>query len=116
MARVDMARNINNMPKFKSTQRSYGKDSCCGPSKGGRETYFPQIDFTEKELPEILDWKIGGEYEIVIKIKQTAIRKRRNDPATADFDVMGVMTNKDNSKHEGVKKMGNMLSKRQLKS
>lgn len=34
----------------------------------------PSIGFSERELPEIKDWKIGETYEITIRIEQTATR------------------------------------------
>lgn len=102
------------MTKFHSTAKKMGNSETIGHSKN--EVYYPHIYFDENQLPAILDWKIGGEYEVTIKIKQTAIRKEKNRPVTADFDITGVAIGHDNNKHEGIKKIGDMLSKRQSKN
>lgn len=39
------------------------------------ETYDgrPDINFTEKELPEIKDWKVGEKYTVELEIEQTGM-------------------------------------------
>lgn len=101
------------MPKFRSTARKMGRDMVVGPSKN--RVFFPHIHFDDKQLPEILDWRVGGSYQVILKIKQTSIRKEEKEPASADFDVTAVAVMNDNTKDEAVKKLGNKLSERKNK-
>lgn len=47
----------------------------------------PTITFTEKELPEITSWQVGGEYDIVIHVKQ--LHSNTSDAGhSASFQVL----------------------------
>lgn len=35
----------------------------------------PSIRLTQKELPAIKDWKVGGKYTITLKVEQTSAEK-----------------------------------------
>ena len=48
-----------------------------------------RITFTDKELPQIKDWEVGKDYEIVLKVRQHSVRE--HDKGTkADFIVNSV--------------------------
>ena len=34
---------------------------------------LPTFSLNEDDLPEIKDWKVGGEYEIFLRVKQTSL-------------------------------------------
>lgn len=62
---------------------------------------LPRISFSEKDLPEIRNWKVGSKYRIVIEVEQTALRSGMGsmfDPEyhdkknvlSADFEVQQV--------------------------
>lgn len=39
----------------------------------------PEVSFDETELPEIKDWKVGGKYELKLKVEQVSIGKDTMD-------------------------------------
>ena len=94
--------------KFRTLGKKMSNMVAEGPSKD--RIHFPRIHFDENQLPEILDWKIGGEYEVLIKIRQTSIRKEKDRPATADFDVLAVSNyHEDEASKKAGKKVSDML-------
>ena len=48
--------------------------------------HYPTVRFTEDELPEIKDWVVGEEYDIVLKVKQREVYP--NDKMVATFDIL----------------------------
>lgn len=55
------------------------KDTKHKGSESGIKTkkarHMGNLSIDETQLPEIKNWKVGEEYEIVVKIRQTAIRE-----------------------------------------
>lgn len=52
--------------------------------------FYPNIYLNSKELPDIADWDVGGEYYIVLKVEQKSksIRTENGeDRVGADFDI-----------------------------
>lgn len=51
----------------------------------------PNLYLTEKVLPEIKNWEIGKEYDLMIKVKMTGIREQDygmdKGKVTADFKI-----------------------------
>lgn len=43
--------------------------------KAGTNPHEKHISFSEEELPEIKDWKVGGRYRIVLEVEQRELRK-----------------------------------------
>lgn len=56
---------MENMKKI-AGQKMYG---------GGK--HFPSISISDKDLPEIKDWQIGGKYKLIVEVEMTAIRKNQ---------------------------------------
>lgn len=53
----------------------------------------PEISFDETELPEIKDWKVGGKYELKLKVEQISIGKdamENEKELRARFKVLAV--------------------------
>ncbi len=76
---------------FRNTERSYDNAT---PSGGvDNEKYFPTVSFNAGELPEIVSWVPGGEYKIVLKVKQKDVRILEEDGSIeedANFEIVGV--------------------------
>ena len=75
--------------------RKIGKNECYpdGPSKG--DTVYPLFSIDIVELPEAKDWKIGQEYEITLRIRQTGLsvyknESRKEDYGSASFEITGI--------------------------
>ena len=53
----------------------------------------PEVSFDETELPEIKNWKVGGKYELKLKVEQVSIGKDTMDnekELRARFQVLEV--------------------------
>lgn len=54
----------------------------------------PSIGFDTGELPEVKDWKVGEEYEVILRIKQTGMHEIDFGPMKGkirgEFTVVGV--------------------------
>lgn len=57
----------------------------------------PTITFTEKELPEIKDWKVGKKYELVVSVEMVGLEKDEWDKnkLSARFKVNRVEQEED---------------------
>lgn len=55
---------------------------------------FPKtVCLTEKELPEIKDWKVGEKYTITLEVEQTSMRKSdMGGEMKAEFKILKAMT------------------------
>ena len=57
---------------------------------------FPYFSIALEHLPEAKDWKIGKEYVVVLKVKQTGINMRKGkdgkEKGDVSFDVVGIET------------------------
>lgn len=45
------------------------------------------LDLTDKTLPQVKDWKIGGKYKIIVEVEQTAMHKT-DKGVHATFEVV----------------------------
>ena len=65
------------------------------------------ISITETELPEIKEWKIGEEYEISIKIKQTGMRiedwGKNKGKVVAQFEIIEMESEDEDDEKENEK-------------
>jgi len=68
--------------------KSINEDTEIGPIS--LEPVYPMISFREVDLPEIKDWKVGGEYEIIIKTKQKSIHEVSGGELEAHFEIIEV--------------------------
>jgi len=48
------------------------------------ERDLPEISLRQIDLPEILKWKVGGKYYLIIKAEMTGIRNMRGLPQSSD--------------------------------
>lgn len=71
------------------------------PSGSGGDKQFPRFRMELVHLPEAREWKIGKEYQVLLKVKMTglSISKFQND---SEFDIIGIDPNvkKGNSEQE----------------
>jgi len=42
--------------------------------------YLPTLYFDEKQVPEIKDWEVGEEYDVVLRLKQTSKNENELEP------------------------------------
>ena len=56
------------------------------------EPHFPMLHVDSKQVPEILEWKVGEEYEIKIKIRQTSFTEREGSLPEAGFEIISYKT------------------------
>jgi len=69
------------------------------------EIYRPSIEFSELELPEIKDWKIGEKYKVIMEIEQVSVKKKDYGPnkgkICAEFKVhkIGILPQKENKEN-----------------
>lgn len=76
--------------------RKIGKGVLCdeaAPSKG--DTIYPYFSIDITELPEAKDWKIGEEYVVTLKLRQTGLNiykneHRKEDYGSASFEITGI--------------------------
>lgn len=74
------------------------------------QKYYPTISFDVKQLPEISMWQVGGEYMLVLKVKQTSYNQSKYMGKTeerATFEVREV-----GSMHNEAKMTDSMVSKK----
>lgn len=67
-------------------------------AEGGNEEYFQKLEFTSEQLPEITMWQPGGEYLLVVKVKETSHEIKMKDGESKEcayFDVVEVGAIKD---------------------
>lgn len=55
------------------------------------EEYKPTLYISEKDLPEIKSWKIGEEYEIVVRVRQKSISESPSKQISGSFEVIEMM-------------------------
>lgn len=48
--------------------------------------YQPPLYVTEKELPAIKDWKVGGKYQLILNVEQVGIQKKNMSEALSSYD------------------------------
>jgi len=84
-------------------------DECCD-SIGSSENY-PYLSLTSKELPEIKDWDVDGDYYLVLKVTQKSKSMRddgKEERYDASFDIkeIGVVDESHMKKEEKEEKSG----------
>lgn len=46
------------------------------------DTFKPTLYVSDKDLPQIKDWEVGEEYELIIKVKQRSFNEMQNRDGT----------------------------------
>lgn len=64
-------------------------------SKG--DVIYPTFYISIKDLPEAKDWKIGGVYDVTLRLKQTGVNihkheGKKEDYGDASFEIHGIQT------------------------
>lgn len=77
------------------TLRDAGKKmETIGPMMAdSKEVYYPSVCFDTKQLPELSTWEVGGEYTLVIKVKEVSHEMFDKDgkvKESAFFDILKV--------------------------
>lgn len=70
---------------------SYGKSEMAMPSKSDK--FWPHVSIPMKVLPEAKDWKVGQEYVVTLKLRQTGMHMSKGshgDHGSAEFDIIGI--------------------------
>lgn len=73
------------------------------PSEG----YYPHLDLSSDEIPQIKDWEVGKSYKIVLEVKQTSKREDKDKKISACFEVRKVGV-EDEAKKELINKVKGM--------
>jgi hypothetical protein len=76
------------MSKLKKIKPISDKERWGEISSPGEKVYYPSISLDSKQFPEIKNWDVPHKYQIVIEIKQTSKRVRKDGKTEADFDVV----------------------------
>ena len=67
------------------------------PSSKRKEKYYPSLRLTPGQLPGIKNWKVGNEYTVMAKLRQTSYEKRNRlgSPSKEElgFDIRQVAVN-----------------------
>lgn len=50
--------------------------------------YLSSVDV--KDLPQLKDWKVGGEYTVELKVRLTSINQYEKSPLSGSFDVLEI--------------------------
>jgi len=51
---------------------------------------MPQVTFSDEELPELKNWKVGETYRIVAEVEQVSMDKMENGKMNARFKFLKV--------------------------
>lgn len=75
--------------------KEYGIDS---PSQSKKlERYYPSLRLTTEQLPEMKNWKVGKDYTVMAKLRQTSYEKSnrigRPEKEEMGFDIRQVAVN-----------------------
>ena len=60
----------------------------------GEIKFDRRLEFDEKELPEIKEWKVGENYKLTVTVKQTDQRQSNDGTFSGSFLVTGVKSEK----------------------
>lgn len=58
------------------------------------EVFRPSIHLDEDQLKEIKNWKVGGNYTLILEVKQRSMQENSNNKISASFDIMKIGTPK----------------------
>ena len=56
------------------------------PSKG----YYPSLHLSHKDLPIAKTWKIGDDYELMLKVRQVSTELREGSDGSSSFEIRGI--------------------------
>lgn len=90
-------------------------------SSSKNEKYYPHLDFSSKQLPEIKKWNVGKKYTLVIEVKATrkSINEKEGNEAKEEmcFEVLkvGVKSNKMSNDEKTDKMVEKMYDKEEDK-
>lgn len=51
--------------------------------------YNPSFSLNDKQVPEIADWEVGEEYQIVVNVKMTRKEEYKDNNVSGGFDITG---------------------------
>ena len=91
------------MGVFRSTKKTNHND---GPPDA-KDYWYPSVNFTTKELPEIATWQPGETYELTIKVKQTSKSVYKDETEATEeaaFDITEVAATGDDDAYSKVEK------------
>lgn len=75
--------------------KEYSVDSL--PQSKKPERYYPSLRLTPEQLPEIKNWKVGKDYTVMAKLRQTSYEKRNRigkpEKEEMGFDIRQVSLN-----------------------
>lgn len=81
------------------SSKEYDMDSPSTRTK--KEKYYPSLQLTPEQLPEIKNWKVGKDYTVMTKLRQTSYEKRdrlgRPSKEEFGFDIRQVAVNFKNA-------------------
>jgi hypothetical protein len=69
------------------------------------EVYLPSFSMDAEEFPEIKDWNVGDEKEVVVKIRMTGYNENKtlddkNNYCRGDFDIIGIDSKEVKSRND----------------
>lgn len=73
-------------------------------SKISSVRYQPPLYITEKQLPAIKKWKVGGKYQILVDVEEVGIQNPNAN------ETSGIEVGSDNEKNEGLEARFKILS------
>jgi hypothetical protein len=56
------------------------------------QPYYPTVSIDFKAIPEMKNWKVGNDYTVTLKLKQTGMNlseSKHHDYGSAQFEVRG---------------------------
>ena len=54
------------------------------------DEYYPHLDLSSDEIPEVKSWKVGKTYKIMLEVKQVSMREDKDKKISACFEVRKV--------------------------
>jgi len=88
-----------------------------GPTSERQKKYYPSLQLTPDQLPGVKNWKVGKDYTVMAKLRQTSYEKRnrigRPSKEEFGFDIRQVAAN--SFKDAMTRKLGNPKSEHERK-
>lgn len=72
------------------------------PMAAEAKPMLPTFNLSEKDLPEVKDWKVGKTYHLEMEVEQIETRKEEyaeGEPIVARFRIVKIKSESDNSEH-----------------
>lgn len=55
-----------------------------------KQEWYPHLDLSSDEIPEIKKWEVGKTYKLVLEVKQTSKREDKDKKISSCFEVRKV--------------------------